>query len=203
MNVDPAGAYFDLVVRPMAELKPDRLTLGSELDVSVCRFTKQWIEVAARIGDLVTGHKLNHDAFGQAPRLQLGEYLRQLKYVAFSFYPAIDFEDAAGDLVRDLRAIAGTAPEFAIGEFGLGGTDTTKPWQFDGTPFQTPEHFAIRRDYYLRFLQWLAAQPYTASPVTFWSAGRYDFLGVLEQDGAAGLRDDVLRDAVSEYNRFA
>jgi hypothetical protein len=203
MRVDPAGPYFDLVIGPMAALKPDRLTLGSELDVSVYEFTKNWIEVAARTEGVVTGHKLNHNALERRDRFRLGEYLRRLDYVAFSFYPAIEFEDAAGDLMRDLRDVAGPLPEFAIGEFGLGCTDTTKPWHFEATSFQMPEHFELRRDYYLRFLEWAAAQRYTSSPVTFWTAGHFDFLGVLEQTGLELFRDDVLREAVSEYNRVA
>jgi hypothetical protein len=185
----------------MAALEPDRLTLGSELDVSVCEFNTRWIEVAGRLSDIAAGHKLNHDAL-PAP-CPLGAYLRRLSYLAFSFYPAIEFEDAAGDLVRELREITDTAPEFAIGEFGLGCTDVTKPWHFDVSTFQTPEHFELRRDYYLRFLQWIETQPYTASPVTFWTAGHYDFLGVLEQPGLEVFRDEALRNAIWEYNRIS
>lgn len=201
MLVDPAGEYFDIILAPMAALEPDRLTLGSELDVSVCEFNTRWIEVAGRLSDIAVGHKLNHDAL-PAP-CPLGAYLRRLSYLAFSFYPAIEFEDAAGDLVRELREITDTAPEFAIGEFGLGCTDVTKPWHFDVSTFQTPEHFELRRDYYLRFLQWIETQPYTASPVTFWTAGHYDFLGVLEQPGLEVFRDEALRNAIWEYNRIS
>jgi hypothetical protein len=203
MRLDPAGPYFDIVLQPMAALKPDRLTLGSELDVSVYEFTGKWVEVAARFEAIAIGHKLNHDVFERGNGKGLRDYLHRLDYVAFSFYPKIEFEDAAGDLVRDLREIAGPAPEFVIGEFGLGCTDITKPWHFESSAFSTPEHFEVRRDYYLRFLEWAAAQPYTASPITFWTAGHYDFLGVLEQPGLEAFRDDLLREAVSEYNRLA
>lgn len=206
MHVDPAGDYFDIVLAPMAALEPDRLTLGSELDVSVNEFMDEWIqvaiEVAGRFPGVIVGHKLNHDAL-PTRRFTLGRYLRCLTYVAFSFYPAIEFDDAAGDLVRELRYLAGPAPEFAIGEFGLGCTDVTRPWHFDALTFRTPEDFEVRRDYYFRFLEWLETQPYTESPVTFWTAGHFDFLGVLEQPGLAAFRDDALRTAVTEYNRLS
>jgi hypothetical protein len=105
--------------------------------------------------------------------------------------------------VRKLREITGPEPEFAIGEFGLGCTDITKPWHFDASTFHTPEHFELRCDYYLRFLQWIETQPYTSSPVTFWTAGHYDFLGVLEQPGLEAFRDEALRKSVLEYNRIS
>jgi hypothetical protein len=200
MLVDPTGEYFDVVLAPMSALKPDRLTLGSELDGSVYKFVRQWSSVPGRIDLPLLGHKLNHDFFRREIPLQLPGYLTQLDYVAFSFYPGIEFDDAAGDLVRDLRSFTATA-DFAIGEFGLGCTDVTRPWYFDATTFRTSADFVLRRDYYLRFLQWLAFQSYTDSPVTFWSAGHYDFLGALEQPGLEPFRDDVLRQAVWEYNQ--
>jgi len=202
MQVDPMGEYFDIVLAPMSALTPDRLTLGSELDVSVQEFTDRWIEAACQFPDITIGHKLNHDAL-PTRRFTLGSYLRNLNYVAFSFYPAIEFEDAAGDLRRELRTITGANTEFVIGEFGLGCTDITRPWRFDASTFRTPEDFELRRDYYLRFLEWLNAQPYTQSPVTFWSAGHFDFLGVLDQPGLSVFRDETLREAVWEYNRIS
>jgi hypothetical protein len=202
MQVDPMAEYFDIVLAPMAALAPDRLTLGSELDDSAQEFTDRWIEAASQFPDISIGHKLNHDAL-PTRRFTLGSYLRNLNYIAFSFYPAIEFEDAAGDLRRELRTITGTAPEFVIGEFGLGCTDITRPWHFDASTFRTPEDFELRRDYYLRFLEWLNTQPYTQSPVTFWSAGHFDFLGVLDQPGLAAFRDATLREAVWEYNRIS
>ena len=202
MKIDPTGDYFNIVLAPMAALNPDRVTLGSELDVSVREFTLQWVEVASRFPGAILGHKLNHDAL-PTRRFTIGQYLRCLAYVAFSFYPAIEFEDAAGDLARELRDLAGPTPEFAIGEFGLGCNDVTKPWHFDAATFRTPEDFDLRRDYYLRFLEWLETQPYTQSPVTFWTAGHFDFLGVFEQPGLTSFRDDALLAAVSEYNRIS
>jgi hypothetical protein len=200
MRVDPTGEYFDLVLAPMAVLKPDRFTLGSELDGSLYELALQWASVPIRVDAPILGHKLNHDVFERKVSPYLGGYLTQLDYAAFSFYPAIEFEDAAGDLARELRGISPTA-EFAIHEFGLGCNDITKPWYFDATTFRSAADFTVRRDYYLRFLQWLSFQSYTSAPVTFWSAGHYDFLGILEQPGLEAFRDDLLRQAVWEYNQ--
>jgi hypothetical protein len=200
MRVDPGGEYFDVVLAPMAALRPDRLTLGSELDHSLYEFGREWSLVPPRIDLPLLGHKLNHDVFTRETSIFLASYLSQLDYAAFSFYPSIEFDDAAGDLVRNLRRFTPTA-DFAIGEFGLGCTDVTKPWYFDSTAFRTAADFDLRRDYYLRFLEWLSFQSYTTAPVTFWSAGHYDFLGILEQPGLEAFRDDALREAVSEYNQ--
>lgn len=128
------------------------------------------------------------------------EYLSTLNYVAFSFYP-----DTTGDakFVESARRIrdrlcksAGKHPCFAIGEFGLGSADLSRPWHCDANTFCTPEALAVRRQYYLDFLDALAAAPdvFGTHPASFWTVGHFDFL-----QGA--FRDEELRAAVQRYNR--
>lgn len=228
MYVDPAGEYFSTVLAPMAALAPDTLTLGSELDVSTYDFAEQWRSMIARFSPTKLGHKLNHDALGSArneirkianiersrhglpPRSRwslsesfgegLDSYLAALDYVAFSFYPSGDFEPAARELAGELRNRAGARTEFAIGEAGLGSNDVSRPWHFDAATFKTEADFEVRRDYYRRLIAWLATQQYTAHPATFWTAGHFDFLGVMELSGMERFRDDALRELVREYN---
>ena len=229
MYLDPSRAYYDTVIAPMAALEPDALTLGSELDVSLFEFPDRWSELADRFSTgIALGHKLNHDVFhrgrasirhslraervrhGAAARLRwrtgraVAAYFRRLDYAAFSFYPDVDFETSAREIAEGLRAGSGDAPppDFAVGEFGLGCNDPSKPWHFDASTFQTAADFDLRREYYLHFLAWVAGQPYTSRPVSFWTAGHYDFLGALEQAGQERFRDEALRAAVAEYNAY-
>ena len=205
MYVDPMREYFDVVLAPLAALGPDELTLGSELDVSAYEFADQWAEVAERLSHsgIALGHKLNHDwhtarpqirrelnvertGRGLRPKLPAGfgwklrRYLSQLDYVAISFYPSGRWE---------------LDPRYTIGEFGLGSTDITRPWRFDATTFQSPEDFALRRDWYVRFLEWLRMR--TGRAASFWTAGHFDVLGVMHRQ----WRDDGVVDAVLAYNQ--
>ncbi|MBC8164759.1 MAG: hypothetical protein H7Y20_02670, partial [Bryobacteraceae bacterium] len=41
MYINPAGRYFEQILAPLAQLKPDEFTLGSELDVSSYEFSKE------------------------------------------------------------------------------------------------------------------------------------------------------------------
>jgi hypothetical protein len=204
MYVDPMRQYFDDVLAPMAILRPDELTLGSELDVSAYEFGDAWAEVAERLRPtgIALGHKLNHDwkttrrvirrevnieraARGLQPRWpilfgrRLHPYLASLDYVAVSYYPAG---------VWDLEE------RYVIGEFGLGSTDLSRPWHFDQSTFQTPEDLLVRRGYYLRFLEWLTTR--TGRAACFWTAGHFDVLGIMHPE----WRDDVVTEAVDRYN---
>jgi hypothetical protein len=223
MYLDPGGAYASELLESLAALAPDALTLGSELDVSLYEFPAEWAKVAARFAGVRLGHKLNHDAFSSGQSCirsevkserqrhnlpasdsrrfgtGLAAYLSALDYVAFSFYPSGSFEWAASRMYHQLRQLA-PGPDFAVGEFGLGSSDTSRPWHCDAASLKQPESISIRRTYYLKFLHWLRDQTYTASPVTFWTVGHFDFLGVLEQPGCECFEDDVLRRAVMDYN---
>jgi hypothetical protein len=177
MLVDPAGEYFEKVLGPCAELGPDELTLGSELDDSAAAFPEQWSSVAGRLAGVRCGHKLNHDWLADDRTI---EYLKGLDYVALSWY------------VPDLRPL----PDgYVIGEFGLGSADVTRPWHFDAATFDTPEALAVRRAWYLQRLSWLEG---TVSPgaACFWTAGHFDVLGVVDER----WRDQDVLDAVRLYN---
>jgi hypothetical protein len=220
MHLDPSAQYFDDVLGPLSLLRPDSLTLGSELDVSLVEFPEQWAEVGAAFPDISVGHKINHDFFdaGRAPlneeRTRRGlkktgwldfrdriasvkEYLKQLEYVSFSFYPGApseaDYEISFERLARRLARRVG--PGFAIGEFGLGSTDFERPWHFDSSTFQTPAQRALRVRFYVAFLGWLKQQE-NVQAATFWTAGHFDILGVMDpQWGEA-----TIRDLVESYN---
>ena len=208
MYLDPSGPYFDRILTPVAELLPDELTLGSELDVSAYEFADRWGECATRLRPLgiALGHKLNHDwrsareavrAEGNVERVRRGllprgrwgygraleRYLPLLDYVAVSYYPSSD--------VWDLD------PGFTIGEFGLGSTDVRRPWYFDAATFRTPGDFAIRTAWYLKFLEWLRTRDGRAA--CFWTAGHFDVLGVMNPE----WRDDRIVEAVVDYNTQA
>lgn len=177
MLVDPLGEYFDRVLAPMADLAPDELTLGSELDVSADRFADRWGEAASRLPDVAKGHKLNHDWLGGDA---MTGYLRSLDYVALSWY------------VPDSRPL----PDgYVVGEFGLGSSDLTRPWHFDASTFRTPEALAARREWYLRRIDWLSAQN-SPGAACFWTAGHFDVLGIMHPE----WRDDAVVEAVRAYN---
>ena len=184
MLVDPAGAYYDKVLGPCAELGPDELTLGSELDVSVYRFLDSWQRVAEQLrGSAVIGHKVNHDVFETQWRpdlkWRLRRYLDSLDYKAVSFY-------MPGEWRLD--------PGWTIGEFGLGSTDVDRPWVFDHTTFQTPEALGVRREWYLQFLDWLPNSG-AVGAAAFWTAGHFDVLGVMDSTWG----DPQLIEAVKYY----
>ncbi|MBI3281398.1 MAG: hypothetical protein HYZ57_16320 [Acidobacteria bacterium] len=185
------------------------------------------------------GHKLNHDFFDAAGAIRAeltqerarrglaacgpfeyrrraadaATYLARLDYVSFSFYPSVaqdpDFAAPALRLKRRLRKTAGETPSFAIGEFGLGCPDPSRPYHVDSGAFLNhtgnldPVAQDLRRRYYLRFFDFLRSHPdlCRGHPATFWTAGHFDFLGVLEQDARAIFRDDKLREAVFAYNQ--
>jgi hypothetical protein len=186
MLVDPAGEYFDKVLAPAAALGCDELTIGSELDLSAFKMPDRWTEAAARLRPATSalGHKLNHDwadASGFFERRRLRAYLATLDYTAISFYlPGGNWS---------------LEPEYTIGECGLGSTDTNRPWHFDASTFRTPEDFAVRRDYYVRLLGWLAMREGRAA--TFWTAGHFDVLGIMNPE----WRDDAIVEAVAAYNQ--
>jgi hypothetical protein len=188
MLVDPSAEYFQLVLRPLAALLPDEMTLGSELDVSVVRYTREWREVAAELRPLgiALGHKLNHDwdaAAAFMDRWQVRRYLRLLDYRAVSFYTAEPW------------SLAG---QWVIGEFGLGSTDIARPWYFGADRrFLTELDFAVRREWYLRFFEWLKGREGRAA--SFWTVGQFDVLGVMD----SRWRDDAVVDAVRAYNAAA
>jgi hypothetical protein len=149
-------------------------------------------------------------------------YLGSLDFVSFSFYPSIklgrnlawwgaptrlgDLLIVAGEFRRqldlykqDLRRTAGPAPEFAIGEFGIGRMKPEAPWEFDRAEFLAPdgslrsEARELRRKYHLGMLECLFEDPAETGQLTYWTVDQYDILG----SGVFG--DDLLRRAVSAY----
>jgi hypothetical protein len=149
-------------------------------------------------------------------------YLESLAYTAFSFYPdmsmirnedrldliASAFESKAMQLAADLHDMAGPAAVFAIGEFGLGCCDPSRPYDFDAKTFLNADGSMkedagkLRRKYYLGFLECLRRAPdlFGTHPVTFWTVTHFDFLGAMEQKGYEVFRDESLREAVAAYN---
>ncbi len=143
----------------------------------------------------------------------LGAYLGRLDYVAFSFYPkvrgpgasqfAMDFRRRAVDLAERLKTAAGDGPAFVIGEFGLGSSDTSRPYHLDPATFlNKPEAFELRRQYYLGFLEFLRSSKDLVGDrgSAFWTVTYFDFLGVMRSPGMEEFRDDLLRQSVQEYN---
>lgn len=185
MLVDPSGDYFDKLLQPLASMFPDELTLGSELDVSVVEFSREWREVAARLRStgIALGHKLNHDWDGAAGffgRRRVERYLGELDYRAVSFYTAEPWE---------------LGEDWAIGEFGLGSADVNRPWYFgEDRRFASESDFAARREWYLRFLRWLGNREGRAA--SFWTVGQFDVLGVMDPR----WRDAAVVEAVRDYN---
>jgi hypothetical protein len=207
MQFNPADDYFDRVIAPLRDLAceakvsyPERrvsLTLGSEVDRSVREFPDAWMDVrnhAARYG-LEIGHKVNHDA--PSPIFTTG-YLASLDYVAFSFYPKIEFQrppewwlsaqsgeelealaDAFEGRIAALARKLPLGPELQIGEFGLASGDVAHPYKVDPDFFRYMDAGSreLRRNYYQGFLRCCFRLP-SAVPVTFWSPGYFDFLGV-------------------------
>jgi hypothetical protein len=185
MRIDPTGEYFSRVLQPAAALAPDELTLGSELDDSAYMLPDRWTEClnSIRGSGPELGHKLNHDWADQSgflARRRLRKYLDKLDYVAISFYPP------GGDWTLERQ--------YTIGEMGLGSTDVNRPWHFDAATFRTPEDLTIRRDYYLRTLDWLSHR--TGRAASFWTAGHFDVLGIMHPE----WRDDAVVEAVKAYN---
>ncbi|HET8549299.1 MAG TPA: hypothetical protein VFL57_14900 [Bryobacteraceae bacterium] len=160
-------------------------------------------------------------------------YLSRLDYSGFSFYPDARtgrsdqwwraattqvqvrivgraFQKQVQTLTSRLRRSAGDKPQFAIGEFGIGCTDPSRPWHFDAGTFLSPDGSMdrgareLRRKYYMGLLECLRKAPhlFASHPVTFWTMTHYDFLGALGYAGCEAFRDDVLRDAVVRYNEL-
>jgi hypothetical protein len=163
--------------------------------------------------------------------LEVHRYLSRLDYTGFSFYPdaragrsdawwrtattqmqvriiSRAFQKDAQTLTSRLRRSAGEKPQFAVGEFGIGCADPSRPWHFDAATFLCPDGTLdrgareLRRKYYMGFLECLRKAPHLfgAHPVTFWTMTHYDFLGALAYPGYETFRDEVLRDAVARYN---
>lgn len=221
MVFDPAHAstgYFDKVIVPLtAALAPgDELTLGSELDLSLTAFPQGW-ERLRKIGSQILrrGHKVNHDFFDGCVPDAVFDYLRSLDYVSFSFYPRIGwrrgwtptdiasaFRQKAERLVEVLRERIAPSSTMTIGEFGLGSADLHSPWKVAAETLTGPEPLQARRDYYLGFLKFCAASAdlLGGNPAAFWTAGHFDFLGVLGFSSSPLFKDDSLIRAVIEYN---
>ena len=216
MRFDPGGAYEAEILQPLADLAPDQLTLGSELETSVIDYAASWRDLARRIAraGLALGHKLNHDTLDRR-RLpaDLGAYLASLEYTAFSFYPPVrsiddaarEFERKGQDLADKLRRTAGPYVQPAIGEFGLGSSDIARPWHFDASTFRSAEDFAVRRQFYTAFFDALRRRPdvFGQQPATFWTVTHFDILGALEWPGYEAFRDDTVRQLVQDYNSEA
>jgi hypothetical protein len=161
---------------------------------------------------------------------EVHRYLSRLDYAGFSFYPDVRagrsdqwwrtattqihvrivgraMQKEVQTLTSRLRRSAGEKPQFAIGEFGIGCTDPSKPWHFDAGTFLCPDGTLdrgareLRRKYYMGLLECLRKAPHLFGnhPITFWTMTHYDFLGALEYPGYEAFRDEVLRDAVTKY----
>ena len=177
MLINPVAEYYTTVLMRAAELEPDELTLGSELDFSTDVYAEEWELAADRLrGVCALGHKLNHDWLGRDEML---EYLRSLDYVALSWYVAHWDPLPEG---------------YVIGELGLGSSDVTRPWHFDAATLRTPEALAVRRQWYLRRLAWLADQK-SPRAACFWTAGQFDVLGIMRPE----WRDEDVVNAVRAY----
>ena len=163
---------------------------------------------------------------------EVHRYLSHLDFAGFSFYPDARagrsdqwwrspttqiqvriigraFQKEIQTLTSRLRRSAGEKPQFAIGEFGIGCTDPSRPWHFEASTFLAPDGTLdrgareLRRKYYMGLLECLRTAPHLfgSHPVTFWTMTHYDFLGTLAYPGQEAFRDEVLRDAVMKYNR--
>jgi hypothetical protein len=154
-------------------------------------------------------------------------YLSSLDSVSFSFYPSLRlrspawwrqpttpagiadvaaaFHERLQDLHRKLRSVAGPAPSFHLGEFGLGCTDPQRPWDvepesfLDGSGRMDPGARELRRKYYLGFFQCLWDEPAGTAPdsVTFWTVTHFDFAGALHPDSE--FRDDAIIENLREH----
>lgn len=181
------------------------------------------LEAGAELTRLVNGERArlglapwDHEDYENA-RMEANLYLSELDYVSFSFYPPVKNGDYQGSISKAarhceaaLRAAAGFDPQMAIGEFGLGSDDITRPWHFDRTTFFNSNGtlnegaFERRREFYLNFLACLRSQTIlSSSPASFWTVDQYDFLGSLDYKDADLFRDEILRSAISQYNREA
>ena len=113
---------------------------------------------------------------------------------------------AAKALAKKLRSAVGSHVQFAVGEFGLGSADTTRPWYFDEKTFLRPDGKMddgarqTRRMFYNGFLNALSSGLENVERVSFWTVAQYDFLGVCGNDV---FRDEELRSAVRNYNTEA
>lgn len=148
-------------------------------------------------------------------------YLGRLDYASCSFYPNArsgrseawwrsatsplqarvigrTMQKEVQKLTSRLRRACGNKPQFAIGEYGLGSADPSRPWHFADDSHRGSGALEIRRKFYLGLLECLRAAPHLfgSHPVTFWTVHQYDFLGVHDD----AFRDDVLRAAVAGYN---
>jgi hypothetical protein len=177
MLINPVEEYYTTVLIPMAELEPDELTLGSELDFSTDVYAEEWELAADRLrGVCALGHKLNHDWLGRDAMLG---YLRSLDYIALSWYVAHWYPLPEG---------------YVIGEMGLGSSDVKRPWHFDASTLRTSESLAVRREWYLRRLRWLAQQK-SPRAACLWTAGQFDVLGIMH----AEWRDEAVAGEVRAY----
>jgi hypothetical protein len=209
-------------------------TLGSELDVSIAEYAGEWAKLIPK-ERISFGHKINHDSLEpnspvrdalsavrirrglqpagrseyRAKVRELGGYLSQLNYVAFSFYPGVRGPGAdafAAEFRRRAAELSGrlpAGPAFTIGEFGLGSADTSRPYHFDAaTLLNIPGALDLRRTYYLGFLDFLRQSPDVVKDraSAFWTVTHFDFLGAHQWPGNEPFRDDRLRQAVYEYN---
>ncbi len=221
MVFDPSHestGYFNKVIAPLAAaLAPDdELTLGSELDLSLTVFPQGWERLRTMGAQILRrGHKINHDFFDARVPDAVFDYLRALEYVSFSFYPRIGwrrgwtpndiaaaFRQKAERLVEMLRTRIAPSSTMTIGEFGLGSADLNSPWEVAAATLTGPEPLQARRDFYLGFLRFCAESPdlLGGNPVTFWTVGHFDFLGVLGSSSSPLFKDDSLIRAVIEYN---
>ncbi|MEP6536129.1 MAG: hypothetical protein ABJF23_12460, partial [Bryobacteraceae bacterium] len=132
-------------------------------------------------------------------------YLAQLDYVAFSFYPAVrgpaanQFAAEFGKRASELAAKLPAGPGFAIGEFGLGSADVSRPYQSDAAALlNVPGAIDLREQYYLGFLEFLRRSGGLTGgrPSAFWTVTHFDFLGTLQWPGNEPFRDDRLRQAI-------
>lgn len=197
--IDPGGEYLSHLMAPLVGLlsclpTSGYLTLGSELDLSLSVYADGWNSIRAALSaeGIRLGHKINHDFTHWTPAV--AAYLRELDYVAVSFYPPY----GRWQVLRRLRRRIATP--LAVGEFGLGSADCSRPWQWCAADFQVAENRLVRRRFYLRMLDRLRRTDWLEY-ASFWTAGAYDVLGIHNQPSLDDLRDDTVIEAVASYNQ--
>lgn len=205
MRISPLGAYTDDVILPLLNLPCSALTLGSELDVSVCEFAADWERLAETVRGRgsTLGPALGHNLNPGAKRAPAREYIDSLDWVSVSFYQKISAARyIAPQLRRHAEQVARGLHGFTIGEFGLGSADLSRPWHCDAASLLVPGAMHVRRRYYLAFLEFLrgAVDLVGDRPSAFWTVDHCDFLGALRFPGSELFRDDELRQAVADYN---
>jgi hypothetical protein len=212
------GSELDVSV---AEFSADWAGLIQPGDISIGhKINHDSLELNSSVRDALSAVRLRRgmEPAGRSEYRQkvrdLGAYLSKLDYVAFSFYPNVrgpgsqefagQFRKRAAELSEKLSAAAAGKPDFAIGEFGLGSADASRPYHSAADTFlKNAAAFDVRTQYYLGFLDFLRSSRDLVGDraSAFWTVTHFDFLGIMDWPGREAFRDDKLRQAVYDYNK--